>query len=216
MKKTLYLLSLFLTVVAFGQSVSATQIEAGPIWIKKGWNLVNGFAPGALDQQSLSSSHIKSIYAFIPTIQQYAQVYPNPDNEKIDSIGDGYLARTALWVYSDSDGQTNYSVQEPLPIDTHQLYKGWNLVGVTPEIVESAQQPDLTLNDISGTCRVDKAYVFDDGKWVNLILEAKSEMESTLIWDGVALKVQDNCHLGFAGGRPVREGTIIPVPQLPN
>ena len=158
-------------------------------------------------------SHIKAIYAFIPTTQEYARVYPKPENNKIDLIGDGYLEDTSFWVYSDSDAETEYLLQEPMPlsyIGEHKLYKGWNFFGITPAFTNKR------LEEVKGTCNIIKAYIWDAGsqQWINLPLTEKldeGDEESKFGGGdhtmGLVLRVEGDCNLGEVGPS---------VPSIPN
>ncbi|KKQ29717.1 MAG: hypothetical protein US45_C0058G0006 [Candidatus Nomurabacteria bacterium GW2011_GWA1_37_20] len=79
---------IFLTLVVFigiSSVVYASQIEDN-LFIKQGWNLIYGFTPNSLNGQNLDMAHIKAIYGFIPTTQEYARIYPKPEDNKIDLI----------------------------------------------------------------------------------------------------------------------------------
>ena len=102
MKKLLTGLILGLILVGLIFLVSARMMET-QVQIHKGWNLIFGFVePDALSGQ-LNPDSIKAIYVFIPTTQQYARVYPDPENNKLQSMDDDYIRQTSFWVYSDSE-----------------------------------------------------------------------------------------------------------------
>jgi len=204
MRKTSLVVFALIFLVGVTGFVIASQVEA-QVQIMKGWNLIYGFAnPSQLSGQ-LEGSSVKAIYAFIPKTQEYARVYPDPENDKIDIMGDGYLEKTAFWVYFDEapEGSLNeiwssdeYMVQEPLPINELQLYAGWNFVGVVPEM------NGKTLNQLKGDCNIIEAW----GWW--------SESKAGQGWDsqgldtpfndfnlmkGIIMKVSNNCRLGSSG-----------------
>src|SRR3989338_2109307 len=83
---------------------------------------------------ALDFSHIKAIYAYIPEDDEYLRIHPNPDNTKIDLVGDKYLESSIMWAYSDISQRTEYWFEQPLPISETSLYPGWNLVRVTPDM----------------------------------------------------------------------------------
>jgi len=194
--------------------VIASQIE-GDVPIYKGWNLIYSFAnPSQLDDWVTNDKvDIKAIYAFIPTTQEYARVYPNPEDDKIDSIGDGYLAKTSMWVYSDKEtgrdfnGRMNaveYNLEEPLPISEHQLYAGWNFLATIPGL------EGKSINNIKGSCDIIKAYAWDakNQEWKTLNLDEVAFYLGPLdpLWVGFVIKVSDNCKLETSTG----DGTSPP------
>lgn len=66
-------------------------------------------------------------------------------------------------MYSDKAGKSKYEFEEPLPSkywNEHKIYKGWNLIGLSNYMIESSANQDLTLDDIKGTCNIEKAYYF--------------------------------------------------------
>src|SRR3989338_592715 len=101
----------FVSLLALSVFVLASTAESY-INIEKGWNLVYGFTPGSLDGQPLDFSHIKAIYVYIPEDKEYIRIHPNPENAKIDQVGDGYLAKSVMWVYSDISQRTEYFFDE--------------------------------------------------------------------------------------------------------
>lgn len=214
MKKIFYLVSLL--IVGISSIAYASQIE-DKLFIKKGWNLIYGFTPSSLKDQNFDIKHIKAIYAFIPTSQEYALVYPRVEkDDKINLIGDGYLENTSFWIYSDIEAETKYWLQEPAPlkyINEHKLYKGWNFFGITPAF------KNKRLEEVKGNCDISKFYLWDAGRqqWINLPLTEKfdeGDDESQLGGGdnsfGMIIKVTGNCALGEA------KSNIPQVPPLPN
>ena len=203
------ILAVFLILILSGVFVYASQIETGAS-IYKGWNLVYDFPNPNVLSGSLEKSSIKAIYAFIPTTQEYARVYPNPENDKIDKIGDSYLEKTAFWVYSDTEtgrdfngvfNADEYMAQEPLPISELNLYKDWNFVAIVPEMLGK------NLDEIKGNCEVEKEYFWnpEDQKWDSLVegrLNGNS-FNRDVINLGIALKVSSDCNLNIQGGSNV-------------
>lgn len=192
--------------------------EVGPIYLEEGWNLVYGFQTiDQLDGQALEDSHIKAIYAFIPTTQEYLRAWPDPDSsewQNLDQVYDDHaLLQTAYWVYSDKSGQTEYWLYDiPKPIEERPLFEGWNFVGLTQDIVEEYGQPDEpTLLDIQGNCDIEKAYLWLGGEWFDFdeIGRDVAELESNLLYKGMVVKVSDDCTLNAAYSEEV---TPPPVP----
>lgn len=217
MKKLLTGLILGLILVGLIFLVSARMMET-QVQIHKGWNLIFGFVePDALSGK-LELSSIKAIYVFIPTIQEYARVYPNPENNKLQSMDDDYLRQTSFWVYSDSEtgkelnGVMNadeYMIEEaPGALSDHQLYGGWNFLAYIPEM------RDKSLGELKGSCNIEKAYLWmfgdnsESGQWVELPMDGKFVGDKMLMMGFVA-KVSSDCALGRDSG------SITSPPILP-
>src|SRR3989338_1433674 len=211
MKKLLFGLA-FIFLVMSGVFVYASNVESY-YQFEKGWNLVYGFtSPERLSGGEVISENIKAVYILKQPTQEFVRIYPNPETKKLEGIQDSYYEKTAQFVYSDVAGRSEYLFEEPLPPtywNEHQIYKGWNLVGLSNYMVESSSNPDLTLEDIKGTCNIEKVYYFFDGKWV---VFDYPEMDSTLLLKGLLIKVSNDCVLGMID----EESTVNSPPQIPN
>jgi len=205
-----------LIILGIAGFVLASQIES-PVAIYKGWNLIYGFVPSSLNGQGFEFSHIKAIYTYVPADNEYIRVYPNPENSKIDKLGDSYFEKQVMWVYSDAtvEGELNgmlhfteYWLEEPMPLSQRQVFKGWNFVGVTHDVIPGPQ--DTNLKDIKGSCSIEKSYFWnaDMQKWEDAPLEY-AQLEERSIGSGWVIKVSDNCKLGTS------EADIPSVPNLP-
>lgn len=161
----------------------------------------------------LKQSDIKVIYAFIPTIQEYARVYPNPEQSKLNLMDDDELTQTAFWIYSSKtiDGDLNgvphateYWLDNlPSKLEETKLYKGWNFFANTYEVVGKS------FNEIKGNCNIETVYGWDpeDQKWVGFSLDEDFFRE--IMGLGFVVKVSNNCKLGTS------EGSVPSVPNLP-
>ena len=219
------LLAIVFTAFSFAKNYTGGELRTQ---IFKRWSLVYGLvSPDQLDGQELEKSHIKAIYAFFPTSQEYVRMFPNPENGKLERItkstgSDKFNPSSyALWVYSDLDKSTEYFMDgEPLPYNTNPLYKGWNLIGITPDIYGSESPISFTLNSIKGDCKIEKAYYYispDSSSargprgWVSVASDFK--MDSAFLGMGLAVKVSENCKLGSS--TESIEGSIGAPPVIP-
>ncbi|MEK6899145.1 MAG: hypothetical protein AABW79_03555 [Nanoarchaeota archaeon] len=188
--------------------------------IYKGWNLIYGFIEiDQLDAGSFDKSSIKAIYAFIPSIQQYAQVYPEMDVSRISLIDDDELLNTAFWVYSSSETGVDFNgiyngveygiVEGLIPYNQRIMYKGWNFVGVTPDMIPGPQ--DTNLKDIVGNCNIVKSYFFSPSAqtWGVAPIE-RFQLEENSLGTSWVIKVSDNCKLGTSS-----DSDVPAVPNLP-
>lgn len=219
MKKLLLSIVLVL-LVGLAVFVYAAQNWAGessaPIY--KGWNLVYGFiSPDQLQGQGFEAKHIKAIYGFIPQNQEYIRLWPNPvEKEKVID----QLSQQAFWVYSDVDagGSLNnipnaieyWLYNTPTPLSEIQLVKGWNFVGITPDMTGKS------LSEIKGDCDIQRVVTYVSGSW-RTWFDVNSEknndkvvvMPKENVGYGMVVKVSEDCKLGT----PV--GEVPPVPNLP-
>lgn len=207
MNKKIILPIVLVVLIGMSSFVYAQRVAEIEVTINQGWNLLYGFArPDQLDGQFLDKSHIKAIYAFIPTIQQYAIVYPDLD-DKIYLMDDDELIQTAFWVFSDKTETTEYWLDDlPVPINERPMYKGWNFVGITPDMI------NIDLKNLQGSCDIEKIYWFDSSiqNWVQLSL--KDNFGANMMGIGVVIKVSDNCKLGDLDD----QGSITSPPKIPS
>jgi hypothetical protein len=74
MRKNLLVVGFFLLIgmgLVYASSVTVS------VQMDDGWNLVYGFPNvNAINGGDIPKENIKAIYTFIPTIQEYAMVYP--------------------------------------------------------------------------------------------------------------------------------------------
>jgi hypothetical protein len=132
--------------------------------IEEGWNLVYGmiYLEQIQEESQITKGDIQAIYAYAPKANKYAMLYPEPTEEDVAIIqreDDDYLAQAAFWIYSTKRGTLKYKNYDPyVSIEGREVYSGWNILGITPDMVESPTNPTLTLEDIKGDCNVEKAY----------------------------------------------------------
>lgn len=200
MKKTIFALVLVLLVGIVGfVLVSAWAAEIN-FNFNKGWNLIYGFiSPDQLDGQVLEKQNIKAIYAFVPTTQKYVRLFPNPemtleDLEDKGIIDDNEMLQNAFWVYTEKGAISEYWLYDvPKPINEKPIYKGWNFIGITSDMIGKS------LWENRGTCDIEKAYGWenegDRQGWENINqYERINSPEAVGI--AVVVKVSSNCNLG--------------------
>jgi hypothetical protein len=203
MKKTIALLTI-LTALTLLTSLAASTINdedtiTVSVHIQEGWNLVsNGvFAQSELiDQTSeIKGEDILAMFYYNTEAKKYFQVYPN-DEDDILGTSRGYTIIEqqvpATWIYSKRSGQLVFNTDDIFPVNERKIKAGWNFISLTPSLIENSENPDLTFDDIKGTCDILKAYYFFDGNWEEFTYP---EMDSTLLGKGLAIKVTSDCHL---------------------
>jgi hypothetical protein len=125
-----------------------------------------------------------------------------------DDINPG-IEKTARWVYVSNPGKIYKTYHEPrrqfYTLGIHVMFKGWNFVGIGPEMVfnERWQENPLSIDQIKGDCEIEKIYLYGQDKWNSI--SAFSEPD---IGKGIVIKVAEDCRLGIRNSLPN-------VPQLP-
>jgi len=219
MKKGILAVCLIVLLLSFGSFFASSQSVVKDtlyiVQLEQGWNLVYGFynsednlnfiGPAIGLKDEINAENIKAVYGFVPTIQEYAQVYPEIDYSRLNLIDDDEMSNTAFLVYSDKAGTLYHKPARHISVSRRPVYKGWNFIGLTEEVIESSSRPDLTFDEIKGNCEVEKAYLFLNGDWQKFDYP---EMDSTLLGRGMAIKVQSDCNLGVSES----EGGVAPPP----
>jgi len=182
-------------------TIQADYVEAGYVNFEKGWNLVHGLpSPDWLSGGDLDSSNIKAIYGFNPVTQKYIRFYPNPNRDELSSSDlriDTLISTSAFWVYSDKKGSTEYWTLQPTPINEKRLIRGWNFMGITPDMIGKS------LNDIKGDCNIEKMYGWDnegDGRWDIITLDR--ELTDFVLSFGLVIRVSSDCQFGSPPSLP--------------
>lgn len=187
--------------------------------LDQGWNLVWAFLPD--ENIGKNDNSVIAVYSYIPTIGEYARLYPDPELDKLRKIDDDYFKNTAMWVYSENGTREfgEYYAPNPLPLDEFKLYNGWNMVGVVPEMLGKS------LGDLQGSCNIMEIAGWEDGEWILVnpdnyddsdhpdipgdfldLVIADSEGD---IGNGLLVKVTGGCSLNG-------EGNYIPPPPVPS
>jgi hypothetical protein len=168
--------------------------------IKEGWNLLRGFnyPDGITSSSEIVPSNIKAVYILKQPSQEYIRLYPDAELDKLVDIDDSYYEKTAQWVFSDKSGKINYLGEEPLPLEEHKLYAGWNLLGITHQMYDKYPGGVFKFNSIKGTCDYESVYLYStlEEEWgTNLIAELDKAFNENYLMNGFAVKVKSDCFL---------------------
>jgi hypothetical protein len=193
-------------------TVTDTEIREVTLNVEKGWNLLQGFANPDWLVSGLSPSNIKAIYAFNPQSQEYVRFYPQPEIEKI-SEGDfrwnSYIASNAFWVYSDESGRATYKTKEATPLESVNLFKGWNFVGFSTNVFYS---DTFSWNKVKGSCILEKisGWNYEEKEWIIISPNLEDPELNDFLDMAMVVKVTNDCKLE----KPSEE--VQNVPSLPN
>ncbi len=213
-QKIILLVSLFLLVGVVLVGALSTSV-ATEIEISKGWNLISMQAEHYSSSDSFKFSDFKYVYIYDPENKEYLLVIYNGQEienveprsgfileqyNKVMNFGNSlrsrgleqtYTSQTAVWAYSEKDGKISYQSESQSLIS---LNTGWNFVGITPEM------DGKSIDDIKGTCDVEKAYLFDfvgvNQRWATIfnLLDDKNVLKNEgKIGGGFIVKVSDDC-----------------------
>jgi len=167
--------------------------------VKKGWNLFAGFIDPVKQVVGgdISKKNIKVIYALTSYNQEWARVWPNPENRKLDkwldlgASSEGELLSNGFLFHSDKDGVLEYElIEELVYFDERQIFEGWNFVGITEEM-EGFEGRELV-----GDCDFTHSFVFDNvnQKWESFGLSDDIDIGARYnVW---SIRVEKDCNLG--------------------
>ncbi|MBI2580256.1 hypothetical protein HYV85_00420 [Candidatus Woesearchaeota archaeon] len=191
--------------------------------IKKGWNLVSFALINDVYESESASSTCSWLKRYSDLTEEYTaknMFSYDSRNKKYVSLGDldylpstppdGYLVNTQLnsfWLRSTEDctitrdfssvaaGDAVFDTLRYISANKYKLVKSWNFFTVFPGM------EGKTLEDIKGSCEVQKAYAFDSlsNKWVNL---KGVEFSHGSVGYGFVLKVAGECVLGYGSESP--------------
>lgn len=192
-----------------------TTYEIG-VKVEEGWNLLLGvgivtdLSSGAIRGGDIQAGDINAIWAFIPTLQEYAQVYPNPDASKLRSLDDNELLSTSFWLHSNKAGYLRFQSEPVLNIDQRNLYDGWNFVGISPEF------RGRSFAEIFSNCQVEKAYIYNNRIYSGHTSPSWEKVRDATIFNadteglGFVAKFSDACRMTSS------ETSIEAPPSLPS
>jgi len=188
-------------LIALSFSVTAGQLQVA---ISEGWNLVYGFQnPNDILSGDISKGDIKAIFIYLPNSNEYGQMHPNLESDKIlNQLTVNDVEQSVYWVYSSKTGSADINVDEPMPFIDRNLAAGWNFFPIYEEMVGKK------VSEFSGTCDVEKLYAFEPTRqaWLNLLDE---EMQREALGLGIVIKVTSDCNFG------IEEEAIKAPPRIP-
>lgn len=205
MNKKIIMLITFAIILASAVFVIAGELR---VPVEKGWNLIYGLngvktPTDILPGSEIQSQNIKAIYVYLPQINSYGRLYPNPETEKIlQYLTVNDLENSVYWVYSDKSGIGKFNADEPMEFTQRILSPGWNFYPIYEDMVGKK------VSEFKGTCQVEKVYAFEPTKqqWIDLMNE---EMQQEALGLGIVVKVKNECKFGEVTGQ------ITPPPAIP-
>jgi hypothetical protein len=173
----------------------------------KGWNLIpasygyivkNGM--NIEDIQGYSEIDEKDIlvgFIFDPENQKYLSLESKEFNDfvnrlKSDSKLERSIRASSVWAYIRKGGKMRYYLYNPtfMPkLGDIPLYKGWNLIHITPQMV------GLSLNEIKGDCNILGLYdwIESEQKWSKGITDFGFRFKDENVGNTMLIRVKEEC-----------------------
>jgi len=192
------------------------------IKIKEGWNLVP-FDISLRDchyalNGELCKDDVLVSYFYVSTLNKYFTEGELEKEYETNSALRNYfseeneftLQKSSKWIYV-KPGSGNKKVigrfgayipyrNQYLNSGTFKLKQGWNFIFVDAFMIydDSWQENPLSMDDITGTCNIEKVYLWDpfDQQWI----QVKGKFDDDMVGYGVIVKVTEDCTLGYSGG----------------
>ena len=138
----------------------------------------------------------KYLFALVeePQDGKYKVIWYEITNDNLYKMGTEYAPTTqqkilsqSVWLYSKKKGILRYEYNY-LKLENIELNSGWNFMTMVPEMAGK------TLEELKGTCQIEKAYGFEPTKqdWNNLMDE---QLQSEATGAGFVIKVMNECKL---------------------
>ncbi|MBI3033753.1 PEGA domain-containing protein [Candidatus Woesearchaeota archaeon] len=184
------------------------------VQLAKGWNLLSpaslGVSPSTITNTDCSMNEL-TLYSYFPTESKYGRYElvsagqssyvlngkTDKDTELLNKYsGSNYMISTnanSWWAISKKNckitGTMKGEIVEPGFLKKEKkLVKGWNFISITPDVVGH------NLNEIKGTCKITKAYTFDQQvqDWEPV---TDSGFPTTSLGYGMILNTTSECNL---------------------
>jgi|TARA_B100000315_G_C14547311_1_gene573888 hypothetical protein len=176
------------------------------IHVEKGWNIISGMydVREIMVDSEIKKEDIGAIWYYSPILRKYLNMHPNMNEDDFgDDItyfeGDDPVLTSAKWLYSKKAGLLKYSTIRFDKVNERKVVKGWNFIRITPEFLGK------TLNEIKGSCNIEKAYAWDIGTqdWDDdLVISDWKFNEETIVEPGrgFVIKSLNNCIFKTSSG----------------
>jgi hypothetical protein len=155
--------------------------------IRKGWNLISVPGKGInFVTGNCSESQKPVAFFYITEKQRYASFEESltimNESEFLDS-----LSTHSFWIYSYENCNIGFNFKSYSTYNSLNLYKGWNLLGVTKDMVGE------TLNIIKGSCDFEGIYKWDieQQKWIEI---SGNDLIEGMNY-GILVKASEDCSL---------------------
>jgi hypothetical protein len=173
------------------------ETEKIDIELRNGWNLISAPGYGYFSIGSCSPSSKPIAFIYLTDQKRYVSYDEALNIMGTDKLKE-YLSTHSFWVYSYESCKIVFDVEKYSTYSDLQLDQGWNLLGVTKDMVGE------TMNNIKGTCTFEKLYNWDadSQKW---IARTENDLIEKMGYGGI-VKVSSTCNLN---------SNVIQPPILP-
>jgi hypothetical protein len=188
---------LFVRFIETPQPPPFPETEKIDITLKNGWNLISAPGYGYFSSGTCSASSKPVAFIYLTNQQKYVGFEEAQNILGIEKLKE-YLSTHSFWVYSSENCNIIFNVEKYSSYSGLQLNSGWNLLGVTKDMVGE------TISNIKGSCTFEKLYSWDadSQKWV---AKTENDLIEKMGYGGI-VKASSSCSL---------KTNIIQPPSLP-
>jgi len=173
------------------------ETEKIDIELKNGWNLISAPGYGYFSAGTCSVNSKPVAFIYLTDQKRYVSFEEALSIMGTDKLKE-YLSTHSFWIYSYESCKIIFNIEKYSTYSGLQLNQGWNLLGVTKDMVGE------TISNIKGTCTFEKLYSWDADaqKWV---ARTENDLIDKMGYGGIA-KVSSACNL---------KTNMIQPPSLP-
>jgi parallel beta-helix repeat protein len=177
---------LFVRYVETPQPPPFPETEKIDIELRNGWNLISAPGYGYFSLGTCSASTKPIAFIYLTDQKRYVSFDEALSIMGTDKIKE-YLSTHSFWVYSYESCKMTFDVEKYSTYSGLQLDQGWNLLGVTKDMVGE------TMSNIKGTCTFEKLYNWnaDSQQWV---AKTENDLIENMGYGGI-VKVTSTCNL---------------------
>jgi hypothetical protein len=188
---------LFVRFIETPQPPPFPETEKIDITLKNGWNLISAPGYGYFSSGTCSASSKPVAFIYLTDQQKYVGFEEATNIMGTEKLKE-YLSTHSFWVYSSENCNIIFNVEKYSSYSGLQLNSGWNLLGVTKDMIGE------TISNIKGSCTFEKLYSWDadSQKWV---AKTENDLIEKMGYGGI-VKASSSCSL---------KTNIIQPPSLP-
>ena len=152
---------LFVRFIETPQPPPFPETENIDIELRNGWNLISAPGYGYFSLGTCSANTKPIAFIYLTDQKRYASFDEALSIMGTDKLKE-YLSTHSFWIYSYEKCKMTFDVEKYSTYSGLQLDQGWNLLGVTKDMVGE------TMSNIKGTCTFEKLYSWnaDSQKWI--------------------------------------------------
>jgi predicted secreted protein len=188
---------LFVRFIEIPRPPDFPETEKIDIELRNGWNLISAPGYGYFSLGTCSQDSRPVAFVYLTDQRRYVSFDDALSIMGTDKLKE-YLSTHSFWIYSYESCKMIFDVERYSTYSGLQLDQGWNLLGVTKDMIGE------TMSNIKGNCAFEKLYSWDaeSQKW---IAKTENDLIDKMGYGGI-VKVSSTCNL---------KANIIQPPTLP-